>query len=503
MSGRVADLPEPGGVEERSAPDTLDLEGRTLRGVVPYGVESRDLGGWREVMASGCLRNADLADLVATVDHGGLPLGRYPDTLTVEDREDGLHWQVVLPESRSDVREAVERGYLRASSWRMVVARDSWEGNRRTVEEVRALRDVAVVTTSAYPHTAAVAELRAAPETEEPEEVGMEAEEQVEEEETRSEPTGGALRVEERSEHGGEIAGTLHARFQRAGWAPGVRAEIGWEEFLAADEQRAVTWTGSVDNLAPIRREAVPLGADRRYAWPAFGTVAVDPGTTSVQVLTQTARTLPAAADVVRPLDAVTDKPEADSTVTVASVSMQQVAAIQKGIPNIYLEQNAIRTVIGGDLRLSINAGLDKLALDALATAPFHDPTTDPLLVSIRKAVTILQALGYAPDTVILTPEDSEALDVLTTSGPEAAYVFGAGRFAPGDLFGLNVRVSKDAPEPIVADASAFGKLYASPIGLQNFEEAAGATNTCLLRMEGHAAFGVGRVDAAVRIAAA
>lgn len=71
------------------------------------------------------------------------------------------------------------------------------------------------------------------------------------------------------------------------------------------------------------------------------------------------------------------------------------------------------------------------------------------------------------------------------------------------DLFGLNVRVSKDAPEPIVADASAFGRLYASPVSLATFEENSGATNTSLMRMEGHASFGVERVDAAVRIAAA
>jgi HK97 family phage prohead protease len=488
-------------VEERSAPDTVELEGRTLRGVIPYGVESRDLNGFTEVMAPGCLRNADMADLVATVDHAGLPLGRYPGTLTLEDRDDGLHWSVVLPESRSDVREAVERGDMRSCSWRFVCARDSWDGNRRTVEEVRSLRDVSLVTHAAYP--AARAELRAAPETT-PEEGKMEAQEQVEnEEEARSEPTNGALRVEERKERaGGEVAGTLHARFKRAGWAPGVRAEIAWQEFLAADEQRSVVWTGSVDNIAPIRREAAPLGFDRRWAWPVFGSVAVDPGTTSVAVLTQTARALAAAADVVRAIDATTEKPEVGSTVTVVNVSLKQVAAIASGIPNVYLQQDAIRTIIGGDLRLSINGGLDKLALDALAGAPFHDPGTDPLLVNVREAITILEALGYSPDTLILRPSDSEALDLLRTSGPEEEWVFGPGRFSPGSLFGLNVRVSKDAPEPVVADASAFGRMYASPISLANFEENNGSTNSTLIRMEGHAAFGVERVDAAIRIAA-
>jgi hypothetical protein len=49
--------------------------------------------------------NAALDDLVVTVDHAGVPLGRHPGTLQLEDRADGLHWSVTPPESRADVRE--------------------------------------------------------------------------------------------------------------------------------------------------------------------------------------------------------------------------------------------------------------------------------------------------------------------------------------------------------------------------------------------------------------
>lgn len=153
------DRPTSGDLETRAAP-TVVVDGRRLRGMIPYNVESRDLGGFRERMAPGCLRNADLSDLVATVDHAGVPLGRHPTTLSVEDLDDGLHWSVELPESRADVREAVERGDLRSASWRMIVARDRWEGDLRIVEEVRSLRDVSVVTTAAY---RAPVELRNAP----------------------------------------------------------------------------------------------------------------------------------------------------------------------------------------------------------------------------------------------------------------------------------------------------------------------------------------------------
>lgn len=159
--------PRPDGraaVEDRHAPvtDTLTVDGPRLRGRIPYGVESRDMGGWREVIEPGALAGARLDDLVATVDHAGVPIGRHPRTLELEDRADALHWSVELPESRSDVREAVERGDLRSGSWRMIVGREEWRGEVRHVHAIAELRDVAVVTIPAY--TAAATEYRAAPE---------------------------------------------------------------------------------------------------------------------------------------------------------------------------------------------------------------------------------------------------------------------------------------------------------------------------------------------------
>jgi HK97 family phage major capsid protein len=156
--------PTAGAVEDRRAPvgDTLTVDGPRLRGRIPYSVESRDMGGWREVIEPGALSGAKLDDLVATVDHAGVPIGRHPRTLELEDRAEALHWSVELPESRSDVREAVERGDLRSGSWRMIVGRDEWRGDVRHVHEIAELRDVAVVTVPAY--TASATEYRAAPE---------------------------------------------------------------------------------------------------------------------------------------------------------------------------------------------------------------------------------------------------------------------------------------------------------------------------------------------------
>lgn len=193
----MPDRPVVGEVEQRSAPgEALSVDGRKLRGVIPFGIESRDLGGWTEIMAAGSLQGAQMADLVATVDHAGLPLARFPTTLAVEHQPDGFHWSLDLPESRSDVREAVERGDLKSCSWRMRVARDRWDGNVRHVEAVADLLDVSIVTTGAY-GPAAPAEFRSASTTPPPDETPPEETATVP---TTEEGTTG-LRVEDRAAH--------------------------------------------------------------------------------------------------------------------------------------------------------------------------------------------------------------------------------------------------------------------------------------------------------------
>jgi HK97 family phage prohead protease len=493
--------PVAGELEQRAAPD-IELDDRRLRGLVPYGTESRDLGGWREVLSPGCLRDARLDDLVATVDHAGVPIGRYPTTLEVEDRDDGLHWTVVLPDSRGDVREAVERRDLRSSSWRMIVRRDEWRGDVRHIHEIAELRDVAVVTNPAY--ETATAEYRS--HQEEPMSETATVEPEAEERTTPDPPqerqpppaASGRLRVEDRET---PAAGRCLADEFRSRGFPGETATLDFGRVFYAEE-RAATWTGSVDNLNPTRRGGVGLAFDQRYAWPAFGRIGVDPGTTAVQVMRQSQRTLAAAADVIRAIDATTPKPETSSKLEVITVALKQVASIQSGIPNVYLEQPLFNTVIEGDLRLAVNEALDKLVLDATAASPSQDPGTDSLVVAVRHAITILQGLGYSPDTLILTPQASEDLDTLTATPTDEIYVFSPGQPAPG-IWGLSRRVSKSVAAPIVVDTTAFGKLYASAISLARFEENSGETNTSLVRLEGHAAFGVERQDAAVRLAAA
>ena len=156
------------------------------------------------------------------------------------------------------------------------------------------------------------------------------------------------------------------------------------------------------------------------------------------------------------------------------------------------------------DLRHALDGGLDKLIIDAIAASGFSAPGSDPLPTSVRKAISVVQTAGYNPNVLILTPAAAEALDTLVSgvSGATADYVFAPAQFAPQTIFGLQVRISKSIAAPAVADSTAFGKLYVSPITLSSHEEDAGATNKSTVRLEGHAAFGVERQAAAVRISA-
>jgi hypothetical protein len=264
-----------------------------------------------------------------------------------------------------------------------------------------------------------------------------------------------------------------------------------------------VTNAGTIDTINRLQTAGVALGADERYAWQAVQQQSVGAGVTSITVAQQTARTLAAGTATIRDITATSTKPEVSSTVNIVNVQMKQVAGVQTGIPNVYLEQPTIGSIIENDLRLSVNDGLDELVQAALAGSANQAPGSDVLLVSIRKAVTTLRASGYSPNLILLTPAASEALDVLVTglTGGSADFVFGPAQFAPGTLFGIPRAESKVLTWQVVMDTRAHGALYLSPISLARFEESAGATNTSTVRLEGHAQYGTERTAAAIRIA--
>ncbi len=473
----------------------LDTRGRTLHGYAAvYGAVSSDLGGFTETIAPGAFAAVLDADVRALLNHDpSQVLGRTRSgTLRLADEQRGLRFEVDLPDSPlgENVREAVKRGDIDGASFRFVVGEETWDADKRTIVSVKDLQDVTVATYGAYPD--ASVELRTRT-TNTSQETTVNPEDRQQVPETAS----GGLAVEDRTAATQTRARGLAEAFRTEGF-PAESATVDWSEY------RAAAFTGTTDNLNPLRTAGVDLGADQRYAWPVFPQVSVDAGDTAVQVLTQTARTFPTTASMIRAIDAVTSKPEVGSTLAIVTTALKQVAAIESNIPNVFLAQSAFDSVIQTDLRLALNEALDKLVLDAVASSGFQAPATDPLLISIRKAITTIQGAGYSPNVLVLTPGNAEALDTLraTTAAGEQDYVFSAGQLAPRNLFGLQVRVSKTAAAPFVADSGALGKLYASPIRLARFEQDAGATNRSTVRLEGSAVFGVERQDAAVRIAA-
>ncbi len=492
------DRPKVGELETRQAPDAT-VDGKRLRGVIPYGVESRDMGGWREIVEPTALRGAKLDELVATVDHAGIPIGRYPTTLELEDRQDGAHWSVELPESRSDVREAVQRGDLRAGSWRMRVAKDHWAGDVRHIDQIAELRDVSVVTAPAYP--AAVTEYRstdpAKAEEDTMADTAADKKDETKTEEPKDESRGlevrdpGSLRVEERTQT--PMVHSLADLYAQRGFFENRSASVTWDEF------RAFTWSAGtvLTDMTPVRREGVPLGYDTRWVYPALPQTAVGADVTAIQYLRQSARTLAGTA-VIRALDATTTKPETATTVEYQTLQLNQVASIVSGIPRIHAAQPMFQSLIEQDLRLSIGDGLDELVRRGVATAGTASSVTGDVLQKIRRAMTVVGTAGYNPDLLAIDPAGAEALDLLQTSGSEKMYVFAAGAVAPRP-YGLEVRVWKTAGTALL-DSQAFGRMYVSPMELRSFEADAGTTNKQNVRLETNAGFAVERLPAALRI---
>ena len=121
--------------EERRGPEqrtidvdvtNLDTRGRTVHGYAAvYGAEAR-LDGYTETIAPGAFAAVLDADVRALLNHDpNVVLGRTKSgTLRLADDPKGLRFELDLPESRSDLREAIARGDLDGASFRFVVAED-------------------------------------------------------------------------------------------------------------------------------------------------------------------------------------------------------------------------------------------------------------------------------------------------------------------------------------------------------------------------------------------
>ena len=176
-SGRSAGKPPGGGwdqyeVERRFTSVATEIraagEGRKIAGYAAvFGQPSRNLGGFIEIVGTGAFNQARALgwpNCVCRYNHDpnmvlGTTSGR---TLSLQIDNTGLDYEVLPPQSRSDILELVERGDVQHSSFafRVPAGGDEWTTTRdtnyplRTLHEVQ-LVDVAPVLDPAYPDATA------------------------------------------------------------------------------------------------------------------------------------------------------------------------------------------------------------------------------------------------------------------------------------------------------------------------------------------------------------
>jgi hypothetical protein len=80
---------------------------------------------------------------------------------------------------------------------------------------------------------------------------------------------------------------------------------------------------------------------------------------------------------VIRDIDETSAKPEVDTETELVPVALQQVAAVETGIPNVVLAQDTIGSLVETDLRLALNEGLDELVLLAVEDSSVLDAGSD------------------------------------------------------------------------------------------------------------------------------
>ena len=141
-----------------------NAEKRTIGGnAAVFNSPSQNLGGFREIVAPGAFNRAQSrnwpgngAGVLARYNHDdNFLLGNSEaGTLRLNIGDEGLRYEVDVPESRADVFELVTRGDVRASSFAFYVEQDDWGVDDtgfpvRTLLQV-GLVDVAPVNTPAY-----------------------------------------------------------------------------------------------------------------------------------------------------------------------------------------------------------------------------------------------------------------------------------------------------------------------------------------------------------------
>ncbi len=254
---------------------------------------------------------------------------------------------------------------------------------------------------------------------------------------------------------------------------------------------KAAAFDGTIgDDTIPTVVESPALGADSRFLYPRFPLVAVEPDVANVSTYRQKSRSLADPDDMVRAIDAVSDKPVTDTTAEVVPLPLKQVATVCESIPLILFSSATFQQWIRSDVELAWRYAIDKRVVDEIldADTAVIDGSPDNIYEEILYARAAVAAAGYQPNIAVVSPGDALAIELLQMTGGDS-YAFRQ------DLPQLVVTPSVDDGDGFVADTSAAGTLYSSPTRFETFVEDP-RKNTYIARYESNAEFAVNRGDA-------
>jgi HK97 family phage prohead protease len=136
-------------------------ESRSIEGSAAVFGTTYDMGWFTEEIHRDALKDADMSDVVALLNHdSNIVLGRTSaGTLSLSVDQQAFRYTFDAPNSPNgdNALEAIKRGDIKQSSWGFTVDTDEWNTRdgreHRTITKVRKVYDVSPVTFPANPDT--------------------------------------------------------------------------------------------------------------------------------------------------------------------------------------------------------------------------------------------------------------------------------------------------------------------------------------------------------------
>ena len=203
-------------------------------------------------------------------------------------------------------------------------------------------------------------------------------------------------------------------------------------------------------------------GRDDRFAYTAFPSSSLG-SALSVDTLTQSARTLAAPGDMDVAIAGTGAKPESVVSLARSNIDAVMIATVTEPIPNAHWGLPSVAEFIRDELGYAVGRGIDSFLIAQLTGASgtnTYTQTVDTTIDTYRKALAAARADGFAPDVLLVHPNDAVALDT-TKDAADRYYGSGPGQTGFGSVWGVKVVESNAVTQgsPILVDTAQFGKL--------------------------------------------